>query len=86
MYAKVDKGDCVLTTECRMIDYIKNLTIYADSLAIIKDFFSKTVGKNEDENPETITIYENNSGYWNTSKEKKPRAMESVIFRQSFID
>lgn len=40
----------------------------------------------EEADPETITIYENNNGYWNVSKQKKPRKMESVIFKQDFID
>lgn len=30
----------------------------------------------------TITIYENNNGYWNVSKQKKPRKLESVILKQ----
>ena len=41
--------------------------------------FSK-LDKDEDKD-EKITIYENNGGYWNISKEKKPRTMESVIFK-----
>lgn len=30
-------------------------------------------------------VYENNNGNWMVSKEKKPRKMESVIFKQDFI-
>ena len=33
----------------------------------------------------TITIYENNNGYWNVSKQKKPRKLESVILKQQLI-
>jgi hypothetical protein len=42
--------------------------------------FSKI--EDEDENTDKICIYENNGGYWDLSKEKKPRSMESVIFRK----
>lgn len=31
-------------------------------------------------------IYENNGGYWNKSKEKKPRKLESVVFEKNFVD
>ena len=37
------------------------------------------------EETDTITIYENNGAHWRVSKEKKPRSMESVIFREGFI-
>lgn len=33
-----------------------------------------------------ITIYENNGGHWNTTKTKKARKLESVVFEKEFID
>lgn len=33
-----------------------------------------------------MTVYENNGGHWNVSKEKRPRKMESVVFKQEFIN
>lgn len=73
----------MLTSECRLIDYLKDVYIRGPSLEIVKEFveymFSK-LDKDEDKD-EKITIYENNGGYWNISKEKKPRTMESVIFK-----
>lgn len=40
----------------------------------------------EHENNSMITIYENNGGHWNTTKTKKARKLESVVFEKEFID
>jgi chaperone BCS1 len=32
-----------------------------------------------------MTIYENNGGGWRISKEKRPRKLESVVFKEEFI-
>lgn len=50
-----------------------------------KEYVSEILSiENSDE--DKITIYENNSGYWNTSKEKKPRSLESVVLKKELID
>ena len=77
----------MLTTECRQIDYLKSITVSGSTLAVVREFvefvFQKLEGEVKTE--EMITIYENNGGYWNVSKEKKPRTLESVIFKPEFI-
>lgn len=35
---KIDRGEAKLTTECRTIEYLKELTIYGNSLEIIRKF------------------------------------------------
>lgn len=63
---------------------MKTLTVYGNSIDIITEYVKEILEDAED-GKDTITIYENNNGYWNTSKEKKPRALESVILKEDLI-
>lgn len=76
-----------MTTECRQIEYLKKLTIRGPSMAVVKQFveFIYELGE-EHENGSMITIYENNGGHWNTTKTKKARKLESVVFEKEFVD
>lgn len=58
--------------------------MYGPTIEVVKNYVSEILIDADDEK-ETITIYENNQGYWNVSKEKKPRKLESVILRQDLI-
>lgn len=76
----------MLTTECRQIDYLKYLTVYGESVEMLQNYLQAMLVGEDVSNPEEITIYENNNGYWNVSKQKRPRKLESVIFKQDFVD
>jgi hypothetical protein len=47
----------------------------------VREYVSHILEDVEDDTGK-ITIYENNNGYWNVSKEKKPRKIESVILKE----
>ena len=57
-------------------------------MKLVRDFvemvFKKLEGEVVDE--DMITVYENNGGQWSISKEKRVRKIESVIFKQDFIN
>ena len=84
--AELTRGECKLTTDYRQIDFVKQLKFYGESIEVLKGFIDQTLGKAETVDEDKITIYENNNGHWYVSKEKKPRKMESVIFRKEFIN
>ena len=76
-----------MTSECRMIDHFKEVTIYGETIELVRAFVSFIFSHaNVEENLNNIVIYENNGGYWNKSKEKKPRKLESVVFQRQFVD
>jgi chaperone BCS1 len=65
---------------------LKRICIFGESFDKVKEFVNYIFELgNEEVNEENIIIYENNNGYWNVSKEKKPRKIESVIFKPEFI-
>lgn len=81
----VERGENVLTTECRQINSLKRVRIIGKTLDGIKEFVSFIFEFGNVEGPnDTITIYENNGGYWRISKQKKPRKLESVVFKPQF--
>lgn len=65
-----------------MVEYLKRICIYGESFDKVKEFVNYIFDLgNEEIDEENIIIYENNNGYWNVSKEKRPRKIESVIFK-----
>lgn len=64
---------------------MKTLSVYGESIKVVTDYINDMLIDAEFDKG-TITIYENNNGYWNVSKEKKPRKMESVILKQELIE
>jgi SpoVK/Ycf46/Vps4 family AAA+-type ATPase len=64
-----------------MIDHFKEITIFGEKLEVITEFVNYIFSLgNTEVDASNIVIYENNGGYWNKSKEKKPRKLESVVF------
>ena len=69
-----------------MVEYLKRICINGETFDKVKEFVNYVFNLgNEESVDDHITIYENNQGYWNISKEKKPRKLESVIFKPEFI-
>ncbi len=64
----------LLTTECRQIDFLKTLTVYGENIDSVQSYVREIL-EDADDGKDTITIYENNNGYWNVTKEKKPRSI-----------
>jgi len=57
-----------------MVEYLKRICIYGESFDKVKEFVNYIFDLgNEEVDEENIIIYENNNGYWNVSKEKRPR-------------
>ena len=50
------------------------------------EFVKSVYAMANSEEADNLVVYENNGGYWNKSKEKKPRKLESVVFEKKFVD
>lgn len=63
------------------------MKIYGKFLDIVKEFTQHIFSLAEKlEDANMITIYENNSNYWNTVKTKKKRALNSVFLHEKFVE
>ena len=75
-----------MTTECRQLNYERRIVVHGPSLPKVQAFVTHVYNTyKQNENEGKIIIYENSEGYWNETKVKKPRKMESVIFKEDFI-